>query len=58
MILRNFVFILFRVHTFRIKYGITILKRHVMHMHGVTLFVKKRNLRVGGVENIQFLAFI
>ena len=34
------------------------LKRHVMHMYGVTLFVKKLNLRVDGVENIQFLAFI
>ena len=48
-ILSNFVFILFVVHSFRVKYGVTISKRYVLDTGGVIPFV------LAGVENKQFL---
>ena len=54
-ILSNFVFILFIVQSFRVKYGVTMQKRYVMDIGGVLPFVTKRNKWVGGVENIHFL---
>ena len=54
-ILSNFLFILFVVHSFPIKYGVTISKRYVMDIGGVIPFVAKRNIWVGAVENIHFL---
>ena len=54
-ILSNFVFILSVVHSFRVKYGVTISKRYVMDIGGVIPFVTKRNIWVGGVKNIHFL---
>ena len=50
-ILSNFV-----VHSFRPKYGVTISKRYVMDIGGVIPFVMKRNIWVGGVENIHFFS--
>ena len=35
--------------------GVSISKRYVMDIGGVITFVTKRNIRVGGVENIHFL---
>ena len=55
-ILSNFVFILFVVYSFRVKYGVTISKRYVMDIGGVIPFVMKRNIWVGGVENIHFFS--
>ena len=54
-ILSNFAFVLSVVHSFRVKYGVTISKRYVMDIGGVIPFVTKRNIWVGGVENIHFL---
>ena len=53
--LSNFVFSLFVVHSFQVKYGVTISNRYVMDIGGVTSFVTERNIWVGGVENIHFL---
>ena len=53
--LSNFVFILFIVHSFQVKYGVATSKCYVMDIGGVTPFVTKPNIWVGGVENIQFL---
>ena len=53
--LSNFVFILFVVHSFQVKCGVTISKYYVMDIGGVIPFVTKRNIWVGGVENIHFL---
>ena len=53
-ILSNFVFILFVVHSFQVKYGVTISKRYVMDIGGVIPFVTKRNIWVGEVENTLF----
>ena len=54
-ILSSFVFILFVVYSFRVKYGVTISKRYVMDIGGVIPFVTKRNIWVGGVKNVHFL---
>ena len=40
---------------FQVNYGVAILKRYVMDTGRVTPFVAKRNIWVGGVENIQLL---
>ena len=57
-ILSEFVFILFVVHSFRVKYGITISERYVMDTSEVTPFVTKHNIWVGVVGNTQFLGFL
>ena len=40
------------VHFFRVKYGES--KRFLLDIGGVIPFVTKRNIWVGGVENINF----
>ena len=57
-ILSELVFILFVVHSFRVKYGITISERYVMDTSEVTPFVTKHDIWVCVVGNIQFLGFL
>ena len=54
-LLSNFVFILFVLHSVRVKYRVAISKRYVMNIGGVIPFVTKRNIWVSGVEKIHFL---
>ena len=53
-ILSSFVFILFVVYSFRVKYGVTISKRYVMDIGGVIPFVKKRNYEWVGLKTYTF----
>ena len=54
-ILSDLVFILFVVHSFRVKNGVTISEHYLMDVGRVIPFVTKRNIWVGGVEKIHFL---
>ena len=43
------------MHSFGVKYAVSISKRYVLDIGGVTPFGTNRNIWVGGVENLQLL---
>ena len=55
VILSNFAFILLLVHSFGVKYAVSISKRYGLDIGGVIPFGTNRNIWVGGIENLQLL---
>ena len=49
------MFILLVVHSFGLKYAVSISKRDVLDICDVIPFGTNRNIWVGGVENLQLL---